>query len=150
MGSSSDLVRYDAMVFAITECHRVDEVKDIRDKALALELLQASDHTFMFPAAPGVYVFDGINGTLYVGESRNLKQRLANHEKKYLRRSVGVRCRIIKCSNHKHVEKWLISELKPSLNKVLVHHRMKKPPNQRGVVNVDTRSFDDLWNTLFL
>jgi len=31
------LVRYDSMVHAISECHRVDEVKDIRDKALALE-----------------------------------------------------------------------------------------------------------------
>jgi len=33
-----DLVRYDAMCFAIAECHRVDEVKDLRDKAMALEL----------------------------------------------------------------------------------------------------------------
>lgn len=32
------LVRYDAMVHAIAECHRVDEIKTIHDKALALEL----------------------------------------------------------------------------------------------------------------
>lgn len=34
----SELVRYDAMCTAITECHRLDEVKDIRDKARALEM----------------------------------------------------------------------------------------------------------------
>jgi hypothetical protein len=33
----SDLILYDAMVLAITNCHRTDEVKEIRDKALALE-----------------------------------------------------------------------------------------------------------------
>ena len=32
------LVRYDAMCRAITEAHAVDEVKDIRDKALAWEM----------------------------------------------------------------------------------------------------------------
>ena len=35
--SSHRLVRYDAMCRAIDEAHRVDEVKDIRDRALALE-----------------------------------------------------------------------------------------------------------------
>ncbi len=33
----TELVRYDAMCQAIAECHRVDEVKELRDKALALE-----------------------------------------------------------------------------------------------------------------
>ena len=36
-----ELVRYDAMCRAIAECHQVDEVKDIRDKALALEAYSA-------------------------------------------------------------------------------------------------------------
>lgn len=33
-----ELVRYDTMCLAIAECHRIDEVKDLRDKAMALEL----------------------------------------------------------------------------------------------------------------
>jgi hypothetical protein len=35
--SGTGLVRYDAMCRAIAQAHEVDEVKDIRDKALALE-----------------------------------------------------------------------------------------------------------------
>lgn len=33
-----EMVLYDRMLYAIAECHRVDEVKDIRDKAMALEM----------------------------------------------------------------------------------------------------------------
>ena len=36
--SDLGLVKYDAMVHAIMVCEKIDEVKDIRDKALALEL----------------------------------------------------------------------------------------------------------------
>lgn len=34
----TQLIRYDAMCTAIAECHAVDEVKDIRDKARAIEM----------------------------------------------------------------------------------------------------------------
>lgn len=34
----SGLIRYDAMCTAIAECHRVDEVKEIRDRARAFEV----------------------------------------------------------------------------------------------------------------
>ncbi|MBP9149229.1 MAG: hypothetical protein KBG00_10655 [Rhodoferax sp.] len=35
---TGEIIRYEAMVYAIAECHAIDEVKDIRDKAMALEL----------------------------------------------------------------------------------------------------------------
>jgi hypothetical protein len=38
---STGLIRYDAMCRAIAVCHSVDEVKDIRDKARALEVYAA-------------------------------------------------------------------------------------------------------------
>jgi hypothetical protein len=34
----TDLIKYDAMCTAIAECHQIDEVKDLHNKALALEL----------------------------------------------------------------------------------------------------------------
>jgi hypothetical protein len=45
-GRSTGLVRYDAMCRAISEAHKVDEVKNIRDKALAIQIYarQAQNH----------------------------------------------------------------------------------------------------------
>lgn len=34
----TEIALYDRMCSAIAECHRVDEVKDMHDKALAMEL----------------------------------------------------------------------------------------------------------------
>ena len=34
---SQQLIIYDKMILAINECYKVDEVKDLRDKAIALE-----------------------------------------------------------------------------------------------------------------
>jgi hypothetical protein len=39
--STLGLARYDAMCTAIAECHQIDEVKDLRDKAKALEVYAA-------------------------------------------------------------------------------------------------------------
>lgn len=36
--SDFGLIRYDAMIHAIVECHRVDELKDLADKAKALDI----------------------------------------------------------------------------------------------------------------
>lgn len=33
-----EIALYDRMCTAIAECHRVDEIKDIRDKAMALQM----------------------------------------------------------------------------------------------------------------
>ena len=38
---STQLVRYDAMCRAIQSCEKIDEVKEIRDKAIALEVYAA-------------------------------------------------------------------------------------------------------------
>jgi hypothetical protein len=102
----------------------------------ALALLESAEHSpgFAIPSLPGVYVFDDGYRTLYVGESRNLKRRLLRHERGYLRRSTGVRCRVIPCTNHKQVERWLIAELRPSLNGVSEWRRKCKPTKTEGEI----------------
>ena len=113
---SGELVRYDAMCRAIDAAYEVDEVKDIRDKARAVASLESANDLYpcLPPRLPGVYVFDGMAGALYVGESRNLR---------------------------KQVERWLIDELKPSLNGVSEH--------MRGMQPRDSRSFDEIWDEFF-
>jgi hypothetical protein len=98
------LAQYDAMFRAIP------------DATTALRLLNSAQHEFWFPRMPGIYVFDDLKGIVYVGESHNLRRRLTKHERGYLRKAVGVRCRIVPCSNHKEVERWLIAALRPRLN----------------------------------
>jgi hypothetical protein len=44
LDTNTQLVRYDAMVRAIAVAYEVDEVKDIRDKALALEMYSRLAH----------------------------------------------------------------------------------------------------------
>lgn len=99
--------RYDAMCRAI-------------DAGEAISLFSKAEHcpSSDYPDCPGVYVFDGIKRVLYVGESKNIRRRLKKHERGYLRRSIGVRCLIIPCANHKQVESWLIIALCPSMNGV--------------------------------
>jgi hypothetical protein len=147
--SETRLVRYDAMCRAIAEAQFGEMARYVSASAAiaALELRQL--HCFFFPEWPGVYVFDGAMGeTLYVGESHNLRHRLTHHERGYLRRSVGVRCRILPCSNHKQVEKWLIKALQPSLNGVSegVRRRLLSAPS-KSPEQAD-REFGERWDAL--
>lgn len=141
---STSLVKYDEMCRAIDAAFEVDEVKDIRDKARAMEVYAATRHwpSLWAPKVPGVYVFVGIDCVLYVGESRCLRRRLLRHERGYLRRTPGVEIRVIPCLNHKQVERWLIAELHPSLNGVSEERRYSKPTKSTAEIFV---FFDDLW-----
>jgi hypothetical protein len=51
-GERTQLVRYDAMCRAIAEAHAVDEVKDIGDKARAIEAMRARRRTPRLNAKP--------------------------------------------------------------------------------------------------
>ena len=149
--SPTSLVRYDAMCRAIDAAFEVDEVKDIRDKAAALEQLAAvRGHCFWFPQSCGVYVFDHPEGVLYVGESRNLRKRLTSgHERGYLRRSIDVRCRALVCANHKQVERWLIAELMPVLNGISEQTRRRRPRMPHKTPEEVDSDTGHMWSELF-
>lgn len=66
---------------------------------------------------PGCYVFRNADGVAYVGESKNVRKRIASHERKYLQQQ-GAEVVAFPCGNRKEVERWLIGVLKPSLNGV--------------------------------
>lgn len=128
---SGQLVRYDAMCSAIAAMESV------------------VDHCWQFPELPGVYVFDRMGQTLYVGESQNLQRRLMTHERGYLRRSAGVRCRILPCANHKEVERWLIATLRPSLNGVSESTRIRRLNEPAKTSEQIDRDLSDMWQSLF-
>jgi DNA-binding XRE family transcriptional regulator len=83
--------------------------------------LAAQPYVIRFPNLPGVYVLErpGDDTAWYVGETADLRQRLANHEvRRALHKTGPVRCRILVCGNRKEVECWLIDAFAPILNKV--------------------------------
>ncbi|HEX3587826.1 MAG TPA: hypothetical protein VH024_17635 [Candidatus Angelobacter sp.] len=129
--SSTELIRYDTMCRAV----------------VALDAQQ--HHCFQYPESPGVYVFDRLGTTLYVGESKNLRHRLTHHPRGYLRRSVAVRCRILPCLNHKQVEKWLIEALRPTMNGVSEEKRKRllhRPAKSQAQIDDEIGS---IWRDLF-
>lgn len=67
------------------------------------------------PSRPGVYVLIDAGRVLYVGESKNLATRMAGHEKRAHIQRIGM-LRVVLCSNHKEVERWLIKQTAPTLN----------------------------------
>lgn len=138
------LVKYDSMCRAI-------------DAAYAIASWRKSGHTFIFPRCPGVYVFEGFEDEiLYVGESHNLHKRLITHERGFLRRSIGVRLYVLPCINHKQVERWLITELRPRWNYRSINQckaSVRLVDEQGYLIKVRTgkpsKTFDEIWDDLF-
>lgn len=91
---------------------RCETIKD------ALDALHRQPHCTDVPALSGVYTFEASGVTWYVGESVNLKNRLSTHEFDiYLRKAANLKLKVLVCSNHKEVERWLIDALKPPFNR---------------------------------
>ena len=101
------------------------------------------------PALPGVYAFWLSEGRcLYVGESKNLKQRLQSHPRKKDYPFEWIDWLV--CQNHKQAEVWLIEHCMPIRNGVTREHEYlqdlahRKPPH--GLLG---ESFDAMFNRIF-
>jgi hypothetical protein len=81
---------------------------------------------------PGVYAFWDGERCMYVGESRNLRARLASHPRKKQLKACSIRW--LACENHKQVEGWLIEECKPVCNgaseEFLLYGRRESMPTE--------------------
>lgn len=68
------------------------------------------------PNAPGVYFIFYKTYCLYIGESKNIKKRLATHDLKYFFENTDVKINWFIDDNRKYTEKVFIDSLKPLLN----------------------------------
>lgn len=76
--------------------------------------LQVASDNKTAPSQPGVYAFFKDGKCMYVGESKNLKNRLRGHERRA--QIHGCEIRFHACDEHKEFEKLLIIELQPKKN----------------------------------
>ena len=83
-------------------------------KANAADVYRLHAQEGRCPEAPGVYAFWEGDVCRYVGESRNIRKRLATHDRSWPLRDCRVRW--LACDDHKAVESWLIEALKPTDN----------------------------------
>jgi excinuclease UvrABC nuclease subunit len=70
------------------------------------------------PKKPGVYFVVTTTKCLYIGESKNLRERLATHNHKGLMKCAHVVTEWFECGDRKNVESDLIERLRPLLNGV--------------------------------
>jgi excinuclease UvrABC nuclease subunit len=80
----------------------------------ALQAASSGTGNSRFPSLPGVYAMFNGDECIYVGESKNLRNRLSNHERR--QQNPGCNIRFHVCDEHKEFEKLLIKDLRPKKN----------------------------------